>query len=720
VPRPQRLCAIRSAAARRLRWALPLLLTAACGGDHGRDVPTAATGAPEDLPRGLELFAVHCAECHGPEGRGDGPQAPFLDPLPRDLALGSYRYASTAAGFPTAEDLERVLREGIPGSAMPPFARLSSDERDQLVAATRHLAVAARTDVLLAADPGLGRARAAAAAAEAAAAEAVAPGAPVELPPRPAAAAAAGARGRELFEQMCAACHALDGDGEARRDLQDEAGAFVESRSLADGLFGRGDDERSIALTVLRGLPGTPMPAFPLDPEDLWALVDFVRSLRAAGGPLPDQPPADRTIVLTGVARHGTWTTDQLEVGDDAVAPAPARVLLRPGETVRLVLRSADGTHTFYSPALGLGPVEVFPGRPAELRFTAPAAGAYDFYCMLLCSPCHFAMRGVIVVAEGEVDPARFVPDPEPLACAERPPVPGDDAGLVEQGRALYAAMGCVSCHGEDARGGFPSFNALPAERVPALDALAESIFLRRPQEAELRAVTDLLERGVALDALREPPVDGWGRLLRGVEGFHRTLQRGVAAAPRDPALPAPPLVMPAWQARLTDRQADALLAYLLDLYPRSDQARREPVRQPVAFDHRLHVVDVGFECADCHEGASTADAAGLPALAVCADCHGPDDLEADPPNTELVKLAGFLEREQEVPWRRVHALPGHTRFSHRRHVDAAEIDCRACHGAMESLERPPERPASVLRMAWCLDCHRERGASEGCAACHD
>ncbi|HVS16624.1 MAG TPA: c-type cytochrome [Thermoanaerobaculia bacterium] len=697
-----------------MRWALPLLLVAACGGEDGRAPVAAMPEHPAAMARGLELFALHCAECHGDEGRGDGPQAPFLDPLPRDLALGSLRYASTVAGFPTAEDLERVLREGIPGSAMPPFARLSSEERDQLVLATRRLALAGRTDALLAADPGLDRALA-----TAAAAELVAPGPLLELPPRPAAASAR-ARGRELFDEMCAACHALDDEAGGRRDLQDETGAFVESRSLATGLFGRGDDERSIALTILRGLPGTPMPAFPLDPEDLWALVDLVRSLRAGGGPFPDRQPADRTVVLTGVARAGIWTSDAVEVGDDPIAPTPARVLLRPGETVRLVLRSADGTHTFYSPELGLGPVEVFPGRPAELRFTAPAAGEYDFYCVLLCSPCHFSMRGVIMVAEGEVDPARFVPDPAPLACAERPPIPGDDAGLVEQGRALYAAMGCVSCHGEDARGGFASFNALPVGSVPALDTLAESLFLRRPRDAELRAVSDLLERGVALDSLREPPpVDDWDRLLRGVTAFNQTLRSGVAPTRREPTLPAPPLVMPAWQARLTDRQADALLAYLLDLYPGSDAARREPVRQPVEFNHRLHVVDVGFECADCHQGAAAGDAAGFPDLALCADCHGADDLEADPRNPELVALAGFVEREEAVPWRRVHALPDHARFSHRRHVDAAGLACQDCHGAVETLERPPARPASVLRMAWCLECHRERGASEDCHACH-
>ncbi len=34
---------------------------------------------------GAELYAVHCASCHGREGRGDGPVAASLDPPPPDL-----------------------------------------------------------------------------------------------------------------------------------------------------------------------------------------------------------------------------------------------------------------------------------------------------------------------------------------------------------------------------------------------------------------------------------------------------------------------------------------------------------------------------------------------------------------------------------------------------------------------------------------------------------
>ena len=33
--------------------------------------------------------------------------------------------------------------------------------------------------------------------------------------------------------------------------------------------------------------------------------------------------------------------------------------------------------------------------------------------------------------------------------------------------------------------------------------------------------------------------------------------------------------------------------------------------RQPIAFDHQIHVLAVGIDCAFCHRGAATGSAAG-------------------------------------------------------------------------------------------------------------
>jgi mono/diheme cytochrome c family protein len=50
---------------------------------------------PEDLSREAidqaeSVFRVECSSCHGPEGRGDGPEAAGLRPAPRDLGNGAF------------------------------------------------------------------------------------------------------------------------------------------------------------------------------------------------------------------------------------------------------------------------------------------------------------------------------------------------------------------------------------------------------------------------------------------------------------------------------------------------------------------------------------------------------------------------------------------------------------------------------------------------------
>ena len=40
----------------------------------------------ESLERGAEIYATHCATCHGDGGIGDGPTAVSLDPTPANIA----------------------------------------------------------------------------------------------------------------------------------------------------------------------------------------------------------------------------------------------------------------------------------------------------------------------------------------------------------------------------------------------------------------------------------------------------------------------------------------------------------------------------------------------------------------------------------------------------------------------------------------------------------
>jgi cytochrome c553 len=71
-----------------------------------------------DAPLGAQVFARHCAVCHGPNGRGNGPAAPSMFPRPRDFSSGRFKYKSTAAGEPpTDQDLLRTIRDGLQASS---------------------------------------------------------------------------------------------------------------------------------------------------------------------------------------------------------------------------------------------------------------------------------------------------------------------------------------------------------------------------------------------------------------------------------------------------------------------------------------------------------------------------------------------------------------------------------------------------------------------------
>jgi putative copper resistance protein D len=98
--------------------------------------PAVAT-TPESVRRGRGLFAAHCAPCHGPAGRGDGPAAASLLQLPADLT-------SSHTADHTPGDLFWWVTHGL-GLAMPAFGdQLSAEERWHLVNFVRTLAVPSR------------------------------------------------------------------------------------------------------------------------------------------------------------------------------------------------------------------------------------------------------------------------------------------------------------------------------------------------------------------------------------------------------------------------------------------------------------------------------------------------------------------------------------------------------------------------------------------------
>jgi len=91
------------------------------------DPKTVMTPNPELLARGRKLFAETCATCHGPEGKGDGPGAKGLTPVPRNFTVGGWKNGSRV------ENIYRTLEEGVKGSSMVSYSYLSKKDRMALV-----------------------------------------------------------------------------------------------------------------------------------------------------------------------------------------------------------------------------------------------------------------------------------------------------------------------------------------------------------------------------------------------------------------------------------------------------------------------------------------------------------------------------------------------------------------------------------------------------------
>ncbi len=287
-------------------------------------------GDADGTQRGL--FRQHCVSCHGLAGDGAGPSASMLNPYPRDYRLGLFKFTSTLPGVkPTTDDLQSTLLRGIPGTAMPSFARLPSEEIAALLEYVKYLSIRGETERFLiqlvvdedeylpldmeyVKNEGL---RPVVAAWEA---PQKAPGLIVTPPPRPplntpAERLTSIARGKELYatkDAQCVKCHGPQGKGDGEQtDLYDDwnkpkqglspaqtadlaklyklPSQQIRPRNFTKGIFRGGSRPEDLYLRVYIGIKGTPMPGVGPTPsvkgvftaEEIWDVVNYVRSLRS-------------------------------------------------------------------------------------------------------------------------------------------------------------------------------------------------------------------------------------------------------------------------------------------------------------------------------------------------------------------------------------------------------------------------------------------------------
>lgn len=276
------------------------LVLASCGssrpgaeaqGEPAAPAASEATAQAPDAEHGRELFATHCAVCHGLQGDGRGEAGWLLSPRPRDFTSGRFRLVSTANSVPSQADLVAVLQRGMPGSAMPPFDWMRDDERESLALYVRELAREGIVEGLrryaIEQEEDFDEAEA-----REIALRRTTPGPEIELGEAPPEDAHLLARGRELYMSSCVLCHGEDGRARDVDVQWNEDGSPTRPRDFTAGIF-KGAPTREAVVRRLRcGLPGSPMPSTELElPDDAWALSSFVMSLVRPGG--------DERVLLT-------------------------------------------------------------------------------------------------------------------------------------------------------------------------------------------------------------------------------------------------------------------------------------------------------------------------------------------------------------------------------------------------------------------------------------
>lgn len=136
---------------------------------------------------------------------------------------------------------------------------------------------------------------------------------------------------------------------------------------------------------------------------------------------------------------------------------------------------------------------------------------------------------------------------------------------------------------------------------------------------------------------------------------------------------------------------------------------------QPILYNHKLHIEDVGLTCEECHINVTEHSRATIPNIQLCGECH--DDPDTD--NEQVQRVAEHVVQNIPIAWKQVHQVPDHAYFSHRRHVAIAEIECKDCHGDVAQMERPFVQPYQEIKMSWCRDCHEQNEVTNDCYACH-
>lgn len=93
-------------------------------------------GEAGNVKAGEKVYQDNCLICHGPGGDGKGAASAGLSPMPRDFTREDFKFKSTPKGVPpTDADVIKTIKDGSPGTSMPPWgAALSAAQMKDVLA----------------------------------------------------------------------------------------------------------------------------------------------------------------------------------------------------------------------------------------------------------------------------------------------------------------------------------------------------------------------------------------------------------------------------------------------------------------------------------------------------------------------------------------------------------------------------------------------------------
>jgi cytochrome c oxidase cbb3-type subunit 3/ubiquinol-cytochrome c reductase cytochrome c subunit len=152
---------------------VPAFASLGCMQAPGKPGPQPEVGRPDQLLDLATLYQENCAACHGEHGK-NGPAISLANPV--------------YLAFAGTQNIERVTQQGVPGTAMPPFAKESggtlTDRQIAVLASGMVSAWGDRTAIAATTPPAYAGSAA---------------GNPLQ--------------GEKTFALFCARCHGVDGTG---------------------------------------------------------------------------------------------------------------------------------------------------------------------------------------------------------------------------------------------------------------------------------------------------------------------------------------------------------------------------------------------------------------------------------------------------------------------------------------------------------------------------